>query len=578
MYVLGINAHHADSSAALIKDGKVIFAIEEERLTRIKHWAGFPANAIRTALKFHELSLNDIDVVSIGRDTNAKLINKIKYLITDPIDSMALIKSRLKNRNDILNIEKELSKLNLGKPKMIEYYEHHMSHHGSSFYESGYDKSICVSLDGSGDFTTASIARADVNGIKIIKSSDYPDSLGIVYSAITQFLGFPYYGDEYKLMGLSPYGKPVFMKEVSDLIKFDKKKLLKINKIYFNFRGGVIEYVDGVPLVKKLFNQRRLKKLFKINPRLKGEKLNQIHKNIAASLQKHTEDLIFKIINHAHEMCPNFSDNLCISGGVAQNSVANGKILINTKFNNLYVPAAGHDAGISIGAALISLYNHKKKIDFKPNYSSYLGTEYTNKQIEATLKDYSGQIIYNKYSSTEETIESAVSDLVLSKVIGWFQGRCEFGPRALGNRSILADPRNPNAKDLINSKIKKRESFRPFAPSVLHVDGTEFFEDYQFSPFMERVLKFKTGFNKKIPSVVHNDNSGRLQSVSENENQIYFDLISRFREKTDIGILVNTSFNENEPVVEHPKQAIDVLLRTDLDTLYIGDFKIQRKL
>ena len=576
-YVLGINAHHADSSVALCKNGQIIFAIEEERLRRLKHWAGFPSKSIIKALDYEKISLSDIDIVSVGRDPKAKFFKKLNHLIFNPSDALPILKNRIINLSKIVDIKNGLKNLKKGYPKKIEFNEHHKCHHSSAFFMSGFKNAICISIDGSGDFTTSSIATADENGIRNIITSDYPNSIGIVYSSVTQFLGFPYYGDEYKLMGLAPYGEPIYLEEVSKLIRFSESKILKISNKFFKFTGGVVDYQNGIPNVKTLYDQSEFTSLFGIEPRKKDDKILKIHKDIASSLQFYTENLIFKIINYASKILPNFSKNLCFSGGVAQNSVANGKILKRTDFKKLYIPAAGHDAGISIGTALLSSFNNNRKISLFPNYNAFLGSSYSDNEISKSFNELLDKIHFKKFKNSKELTFDAVNELKNSKVIGWFQGRCEFGPRALGNRSILADPRNSNAKDLINAKIKKRESFRPFAPSILDDKVGDFFVDYQFSPFMERVLKFKNNLSDKIPSVVHNDNSGRLQTVRQNENEHYYNLLKLFYETTGTPILVNTSFNENEPVVEHPTQAIDVLLRTDLDFLYIGTYKLSRK-
>lgn len=576
MYTLGINAHHADSSAALIKDGKILFAIEEERLTRIKHWAGFPEQSIKLILEKFNLDPSDISCIAVGRDVNAKRWRKLKFLVSNWAIARRLVFSRLENRNSISSINDQLEQMGFGESTNISYFEHHKSHHASAFYVSGFERSVCLSIDGSGDFTTASIALANEDGILMKETSDYPHSLGLLYTSVTQFLGFPHYGDEYKVMGLSPYGNPAYTEEIRSLISFDKERLLKISLDFFNLKDGVIEYQSGVPIVHSLFNSDKFQGLFGIAPRKPRDPIEQKHKDIAASLQVVTEQVIIELIDYAFTKYGYHSTNLCLSGGVAQNSVANGKILTKTKFKNLYVPAAGHDAGISIGAGLLAFYADNLYKNESPNYSALLGTEFSNNEVRNILKEYEDKVDY-VCLGREAVLETAVSKLINNEIIGWFQGRCEFGPRALGNRSILANPANINAKDLINAKIKKREGFRPFAPSILHEHGPKYFQDYQFAPFMERVLKFKPGYEDLLPSVVHHDGSGRLQSVRSDENPLYHKLIQLFYQKSGVPILVNTSFNENEPVVENPRQAIDVLLRTSLDALIIGDYVVTRK-
>ncbi|NIK91351.1 carbamoyltransferase [Mangrovimonas sp. CR14] len=570
MYILGINAFHADSSAALLKDGEVIYATEEERFERIKHWAGLPLKSIEFCLESEGITLEDVSAICIGRDPKAKLKNKIKYGLTNKNVAFGLFKQRFSNRNDLKSI-KDVIKDFFGYCPEIKFIEHHRAHLASAFFSSPFEEAAVVSIDGSGDFSTVMIGKAKGSEIEVIESQDFPISIGIFYSAFTQFLGFPYYGDEYKVMGLSPYGNPTYLEAMRQLIWTGDKNILEWDDLYFNLSGGVISYEKNMPLVSPLFNREKFEVVFGAKKN-KGDEFTQRHKDIACSLQRRTEELIFEILNRAYRLTG--LENVCIAGGVAQNSVANGKILGNTPFENLYVPSAGHDAGISMGAAQYYFFNDLNNKRISPLFNANLGISFTNDQIKSILDDMGIEAQFIEDAELFEVLATAISE---SAVVGFFDGRAEFGPRALGSRSILADPRNARAQQLLNEKIKKRESFRPFAPSILEEYGEEYFENYQFTPFMERVLPIKEAKRKFIPAVTHVDGTGRLQSVRKELRPRYHALISKFHEKTGIPILINTSFNENEPVVNHPKEALDCFFRTNLDILVLGNYLMKKE-
>lgn len=565
MYILGINAYHADSSAALLKDGEVIFATEEERFERIKHWAGLPLKSIAFCLEAEGITIKDVDAICIGRDPKAKLKNKIKYTLSNRKIAMGMFKQRFSNRNDLQSIEEQITET-FGHCPPVQYIEHHRAHLASAFFSSPFDEAAVVSIDGSGDFSTVMIGRAKNNKIEVIESQDFPVSIGIFYSAFTQFLGFPYYGDEYKVMGLSPYGKPVFLEEMRKVIWSGKKTILEWDKRYFDLEGGVISYENNMPMVSTLFKKDKLESIFG-ETKLKADAFEQRHKDIASSVQKRTEELIFEILTRAFELTG--LENVCIAGGVAQNSVANGKVLEHTPFKQLYIPSAGHDAGISMGAAQYYYFNNLKNERIAPLYDANLGISFSNDEIKTILDDMN---LEAKFMEDDELFGFLADKISTSAVVGFFDGRAEFGPRALGSRSILADPRNEKAQQLLNEKIKKRESFRPFAPSILEEFGSIYFENYQFTPFMERVLPIKEEMRASIPAVTHVDGSGRLQSVSKELRPRYHALITKFYEKTGVPILINTSFNENEPVVNHPKEALDCFFRTNLDILVLQNY------
>ncbi len=575
MYILGINAYHADSSAAIFKDGEMIAATEEERFTRVKHWAGFPALAVQFCLREAAISLKDVDYITIGRDTKAKLTKKVGYLLSNPsLVGGAL--SRFKNAKEVTSLEDEFKKIDSSvsygdiKSK-IKNIEHHRSHLASAFFASPFEEAALLSIDGSGDFTTTMIAIGRGNQIEVLDSVDFPASCGLFYTAFTQFLGFPHYGDEYKVMGLAPYGNPAYVDKVKKVLNFLPNGLFSWKDEYFvpPTKAG-FSYENNVPKIGNLFSKKFVEEFGE--PRKPEEELTQQHKDLATSVQKVTEELIYYILKKLKERTG--LKNVCVAGGVAQNSVANGKITEMTGFENVYIPSAGHDAGISMGSALYQ-YNHVlKQPRAKAVWSAYTGSKFSNEEIEGYLKERG--VVYRRLSD-EEVFEVVTEKLIEPGVVGWFSGRAEFGPRALGARSIIADPRNHKAKELLNSKIKRRESFRPFAPSILKEYTGEYFERTDLVPFMEKVLKIKKETHEIIPAVTHVDGTGRLQTVDKDVSPRYYALIEAFRRKTGVPILLNTSFNENEPIVNTPEEALNCFLRTQMDMLVLENCVIDRK-
>jgi carbamoyltransferase len=576
MYILGINAYHADSSAAVFKDGTMIAATEEERFRRVKHWAGFPSQAIEFCLREAGISLEQVDHIAIGRDPYAKMQKKLWYLVKNPGGGWNAVLDRLKNARKVSSLEDEF--LNLDKKadknsikNKIHQVEHHRSHMASAFFASPFEEAAILSIDGSGDFTTTMIGTGKGNQILVTDSVDFPHSAGIFYTALTQLLGFPHYGDEYKVMGLAPYGEPKYVDKLRQVLVFEDDGLFSLNLKYFrSAKSGIVSYgEDHIPKVAPLFSAQ-MEELFGA-ARKKGEELSQYHRDMASSVQRITEELIFHILTHLHKNTG--LDQVCIAGGVAQNSVANGKVTRNTPFKKVYIPSAGHDAGISMGAALY-VYNHVLE---QPRaaavWSAYTGSRFTNEEIEKYLQ--SRQIAYTRYAD-DILFEKVADQLVNAGVVGWFNGRAEFGPRALGGRSILADPRRNDAKDLLNAKIKRRESFRPFAPSILKEYVSEYFEVVDEVPFMEKVFPIKPEKRSAIPAVTHADGTGRLQTVDKNVTPRYYQLIEAFRKKTGVPILLNTSFNENEPIVNSPQDALECFLRTNMDMLVLENCVITR--
>ncbi|MEM8763847.1 MAG: carbamoyltransferase C-terminal domain-containing protein [Bacteroidota bacterium] len=571
MIILGLNTHHADSSAAIFKDGELLAATEEERFTRVKHWAGFPAQAIQFCLDEANTTLEEVDFITIGRDTKAKLGRKVLFALKNLKTGTSLLKNRIENRKDITSLADQFAEAFGCSPDMINQklinVEHHRAHLASTFYASPFKESAIMSIDGSGDFSTVMLAQGKGSKIIVLDSIDYPVSLGFIYTAFTHFLGFPHYGDEYKVMGLAPYGNPTLVDKVRKLVTLKKDGLWTWDASYF---GEVkVVYKDNQPIVDPFFTEK-FSKLFG-EPRKKGDELTQYHKDLAKSVQQVTEEIIFHMASHLQKRTG--SKNLCIAGGVAQNSVANGKIIANTDFENLYIPSAGHDAGISMGSALYH-YHHNLSNARKPSIrSASTGCKFNNDAIETMLKEKG--VSYKKLED-KELYDYVTERLIEPAVVGWFQGRAEFGPRALGNRSIIADPRNDKAKELLNLKIKRRESFRPFAPSVLKEYVPEFFEYTEEVPFMEKVYPIKPEKHDLIPAVTHVDGTGRLQSVDKSVSPRYYELIDTFRGKTDVPILLNTSFNENEPIVNTPEEAYACFERTQMDVLVMENIVVER--
>ncbi|MDA3614204.1 carbamoyltransferase C-terminal domain-containing protein [Polluticaenibacter yanchengensis] len=574
--VLGINAYHADASAAIYKNGELLAAVEEERFTRVKHFAGFPKLAIDFCLKEAGVNINQVDAVTFGRDPQAKFANKLKFALAKPKALQYAIKGRLSNAQKSQNVTDDLrhhfpESADTLKHK-IHFIEHHRSHLASAYFASPFRHAALLSVDGSGDFTTTMLGVGKDLDISVIDDIDFPHSIGIFYSAFTQLLGFPHYGDEYKVMGLAPYGKPVYNREVEQVIQILPDGKFKLNLEYFRApEKGYVHYnEDHVPVIPVLYS-RLLEEKFGV-ARKKEEPLTEHHKNLAASVQAVTEKVIFHLLNHLHQLTG--LTEVCIAGGVAQNSVANGKIYANTPFKKVYIPPAGHDAGLSMGSALYYQHHILKQERSLKIASPYTGTYFSNAEIATVIK--ANRLSFNLYSKPElyEAVANCITD---GGVVGWFSGKSEFGPRALGNRSILADPRRADAKDIINSKIKRRESFRPFAPSILQEHVTEYFEQTADVPYMEKVFVIKADKRALIPAVTHADGTGRLQTVTKDINENYYNLIETLFKKTGVPVILNTSFNENEPIVNTPQQAIDCFLRTSMDMLVLEDFVITRK-
>lgn len=575
MYTLGINAYHGDSSACIYRGTELIAATEEERIVRVKHWAGLPVEAIRFCLKEAGIGPEELDHITVSRDPKAKLGEKIAYTLRSGINLKALA-SRGANALKIKDIDKAIAEaLGLDPKRMkaeLHFIEHHRAHMASAFLVSPFEECAILSIDGMGDFSSTMRGTGKNRHIKVIDSVSYPHSLGMFYTAFTQFLGFPNYGDEYKVMGLAPYGNPRFVEDVRKLIHLRSNGLFELNAKYFrHFREGVsMNWEGGAPVVAALYAEV-FQDLFG-KERTRDEALSQHHMDLACSVQRVAEEVIFHLAEDLHRRTG--LENLCITGGVAQNSVANGKVLEHTSFTRLFVPPAGHDAGTAVGSALYHLHCTLEKPRGPFRHQAYTGAQYSPEAIRSFL-DRKGA--HSRHFESEDgLLDYVAGKLASGKVVGWFQGRAEFGPRALGNRSILVDPTRQDARDLLNSKIKRRESFRPFAPSILEEYVADYFENPDAVPFMEKVLRIHPHKRSLIPAVTHVDGTGRLQTVRKEDNPRYYGLISRFNQLSGVPILLNTSFNENEPIVNDPGHAYDCYDRTDMDVLVLGDFVLEK--
>ena len=581
MNIIGINAFHADSAACLVINGQLIAAVEEERFNRIKHWAGFPIESIKYCLKSADLKISDIDHISINIDPKANYIKKLLFLIQHR-PSFELILRRLKKKQKYNSIEDILSKefKNEKFKGKINNIEHHYAHLSSTFHVSPFKEACILSVDGFGDFASTAWGYGNDEKISIDQKIYFPHSLGIFYQAMTQYLGFKNYGDEYKIMGLAPYGKPNYINDLKKILLIQENGIFKLNLDYFKFHKENFNYrwENGKVEIDDLYSKQLIDLLGA--ERQKNYPLSQFHKDLAHSTQKVYEEAFLNILNNLYNKYQ--IDNLCIAGGCGMNSVANGKIKNQTKFKNIYIQPAAGDAGGSIGAAFATHFqNSDNKRSFQMQHA-YWGTAFNNDEILQCLKDNDQKIKDEKcqYTYIEDDLklsETVASEISRGKVIGWFQGKMEWGPRALGNRSILGDPRRSDMKDILNLKIKRRESFRPFAPSILREHVEDWFKNDDEVPFMMKVYQIKEDKRSVIPAVTHVDGSGRLQTVSKETNRKYYNLINEFYKLTKVPILLNTSFNENEPIVSKPNEALECFLRTKMDMLVISNYLLIRK-
>jgi len=598
--VLGINAYHGDASACIVRDGVLLAAAEEERFRRVKHWAGFPSEAVKYCLREAGIGLAELNHVAINQDSKANLGKKLAFTLTKRPD-LALILDRVRNKRERASVLDELIAVFPGSAfrGQVHQVEHHLAHLGSAFLVSPFREAMAVSVDGFGDFASAAWGPCSGNDIKVEEKVYFPHSLGIFYQALTQFIGFPNYGDEYKVMGLAPYGEPKYLEQMRRIVSLQGDGSFQLDLAYFRHHKEKIEYEweKGEPHVGSLFSDRLCDLLGPA--RNKEEALTQDHKDIARSVQAMYEEAFFHLLNKLQQR--HGLDNLALAGGCAMNSVANGKIYGRTGFKRVYIQSAAGDAGGAIGAAfvvwaglgeageararscaspLMPAAGEQANRGFVMDHA-YYGPQYSKAEIAALLASRQADLGENEFAITEYAdqaqlcarVAAAIAD---GQVIGWFQGRMEWGPRALGNRSILGDPRRADMKDILNLKIKRRESFRPFAPSILRESVSDWFETDDDVPFMMQVFPIRAERRAAIPAVTHVDGSGRLQTVYRETNPRYYKLIEAFRDITGVPLVLNTSFNENEPVVCKPEEALACFLRTRMDILVLGDFLISR--
>jgi carbamoyltransferase len=578
MYILGINAYHGDAAAAIIRDGKLIAAAEEERFNRFKHSAGFPSHAIEYCLATAGIGPEELDHVGISRDPSAHLHKKILFAATRVASEGIFnqIKDRLGNAAKVRDLKDELARVFEVSKKLLRArfhnVEHHRAHLASCFFVSPFERAALLSIDGFGDFISTMWALGEANSIEVLGQVEYPHSTGIVYTATTQFLGFPHYGDEGKVMGLAPYGRPRFIDEFREIIRTEENGQFRLNLNYFRHHAEGVEMTwdEGSPVIGRVFSDEYAH-LFG-PPRVPGTPLSDRERDIAASLQLRLEEVGFHILNHLHDRTG--LTDLGLAGGVAYNSVMNGKILLNTPFKRFFIQPAAGDSGTALGVCY-QIYNGLLKRErAEVMTGAYTGPEFTNEDIRSALSK--NKIIFEHYSD-EELTKRAAQDIAAGLVVGWFQGRMEFGPRALGNRSIVVDPRRAEMKDILNDRIKKREPFRPFAPSILEERVADYFEQTHPAPTMLMVYQIKEEWRQEIPAVTHVDGSGRLQTVSREVNERYYQLISDFAAMTGVPVVLNTSFNENEPIVCTPQEAIDCFQKTRMDVLYLGNYAVRRE-
>jgi carbamoyltransferase len=565
MKVLGLNAFHGDASAAVLVNGQLAAALEEERLNRIKHWAGFPALSARACLD--ATGAEPAEHVAISRDPRAHFWTKLGRLVARPGDWRRSA-SRVKNTVDVARLSTRLAEAGLMTAcrAHVHFVEHHRAHLASAFFASPFDEAAVVSIDGFGDFSSVMWGMGRGSHIDVKGSVSFPHSLGLFYTAFTQFLGFPKYGDEYKMMGLSAYGHPRFAARVRDVVRVEGDQV-RLNLDYFiHHTAGVEMSWDGGEPSLGLVYSSKLPEVF--GPaREPRTALMPHHADLAASVQLVLEECYFAILNAVQKKTG--AKAVCLAGGVALNCVANGMIFERTPFRDLYVQPAAHDAGTAIGAALHVWHETLGNPRGFEMRHVYYGPEYSDSDIEQQLRRVG--VDFDRVSE-RELVDRTACDLANGQIVGWFQGRMEFGPRALGGRSILADPRRKEMKDTLNARIKFREPFRPFCPSVPIEAVGDFFETSYPSPFMVQAYKIQPAQRSRIPAVTHEDGTGRVQTVERDVNPRYWSLLNRFGEITGVPVLINTSFNENEPIVNTPAEAIDCFMRTNMDVLSIGSF------
>lgn len=577
MNILGINAYHGNASAAILCDGKLIAAVEEERFNRVKYAAGFPVAAIKYCLQEAGLTINDVDHVAIPRNPYARLGTKLFYALQMPsfARERAKVLAKFTGINEALAVAFGIDPQQL--TAQFHRVEHHVAHISSAFYCSPFETSALLSADGLGDFASTMWGAGFGRHINVHGSVAFPHSLGLYYSAVTQYLGFLKFGDEYKVMGLGAYGSPDYLEEFREIVRSNGNGFA-LNLDYFTHHRSGPEMswaeADKTPVLGTMFSGAMTELLGPV--RKPEEPLEQRHMNLACSLQARLEEVYLGMLRELAKQTG--MKSVCLAGGVAFNCVANGKIPAETGFENVYVHPAAGDAGLAVGAAQYVWHQILSQPRSFVMESAYWGPHYSKEQIRSAIEN--AKLQQNGYVISdlpEETLLQKTAGIIgEGKILGWFQGRAEWGPRALGNRSIVADPRRPEMKEVLNRRIKHREIFRPFAPSILAEATSEWFTESHPSPFMTMAYAVKPEKRDKIPAPTHVDGTGRLQTVTQTANPRYWRLIKEFEKQTGVPVVLNTSFNDNEPIVCRPEEAIDCFLRTQMDALVVGDFLITK--
>jgi len=568
--ILGINTHHAGSSAALVIDGIPLAAIAEERLNRVKYYAGFPKLSILKIMEMTGVQFKDIDYVALGRDASANLNKKLEYVVRNPSKLLNLVRIRTA-RAALGDIKTLLTEECGANPDDLRFeqvnVEHHLAHIASAYYISPWDRAAGFSIDGSGDFVTCMLTECVGQEIKIKQRVYVPQSLGSLYTTISQFIGYGKYGDEGKVMGLAPYGTPAYTDVFRDMVT-TTDNAFELNPKYFRPFGsnqGVEMNDKGEMVILQHYSDHMVELFGKA--REPNTEITQRDMDLAYSLQARFEEIYMHMLNVLYKQVP--TEKIVMAGGVVLNSVANGKLFDQTPFRETCIQPAAGDEGLSLGAALYvsqSVLHEKQRFVMT---DAYMGPEFTREEMKAALDD--AKVEYSELPR-ETLISATVDEIEKGNVIGWFQGRMEWGPRALGNRSILAHPGLSNMKDVLNARIKRREWFRPFAPVILAERQDEIFEHTHPSPFMLHVYKIRPEWRERLTAVRHIDDTGRLQTVTREENSLYYDVVKEFGNRTGIPVLINTSFNENEPIICNPVEAVDCYLRTKMDVLVLGNF------
>jgi len=568
--ILGINCYHPGASAALLVNGKPVAAVAEERLNRVKYYAAFPALAILKCLDMAGLDFSDIDHVAVGRDKSANRIQKLKYVASKPsklINFMKIFSSRSKMDDLKSTMARECGVAHDSLRFQQHNIEHHIAHIASAYFISPWEHAAGLTVDGSGDFSSSIMAECRGAEIKVQHRIYVPHSLGSLYTMICGFIGYDRYGDEGKVMGLAPLGSDSYRELFQDMIELTRDGF-RLNPDYFIPFGdnqGMSIDADGQMVVHRHHSDKMIELLGEARQR-HGE-ITKRDQNLAHGVQARFEEIYMHLLNILHEQVP--TDRLVLAGGCSLNSVANGKLFDHTPFQQTCIQPAAGDDGLALGASLYVSNALLKEGNRWIMTSAYLGPEYSETQIEQALTDRG--VVFQKLARPD-LLKKTIDKLEKGNVVGWYQGRCEWGPRALGNRSILAHPSLPDMKATLNARIKHRENFRPFAPVVLADRQSEVFEHNHSSPFMLHVFNIREAWRSRLCAVNHVDNTGRLQTVTKQENELYYDLIHAFEQRTGIPVLLNTSFNENEPIVDTPEQAVDCYLRTRMDTLVLGNF------